>query len=739
MKFTSGRLPGRLRTPPIHQLSSYECGAACLTMVLQHHGHAANLSEIRDECGVGRDGVSALTLVKVASARGFTARAFGYTLKELGECRVPVILHWRFQHFVVFEGYLDGFASIVDPARGRLTVTLQELSDCYTGISLLVYGLNVPKAIIRPRIPGTDDLRTLLSFCLRSDFQPSVVTSVIISSITAQLAAVALPLIARFAINKATDLGSSASIAKEALPCILLALGCLGLSTLLRNAVLVKFRSQINLFLSSRFFLRTVQLPVAFLLNRDTGDLLLRLESNGRMRDALANLLVSGIVDLTFMLSYCCALLIVAPTLFLLAVPLAALHMALFSYLSSIQRPMRVTEMAERGRENGLAIEIIQNIVTVKALGAGDQLLERWVTRLTSALQAESARAYVAGCQDVLQTIFRQGVPWILVLVGCSYVSRGQMSVGSLFAASALALQAIGPYTSLLATSHQLSLLRLDLDRITDITSAATEQSQAGQKRVTLRGNLEVVGVSFRYSKEGPYVLRGVSFSVKPGGTIGIVGRSGSGKSTLLQLLLGFYAPTEGTISYDGHPINTYAPDHLRSQLGVVLQDSHIFSSTIKGNVELRTGPVSRDRLMQALSRAHLDEFVESLPMREHTFMAYSSALSGGERQRLAIARALVNNPQIVLFDEATSHLDSQTEQLIMQSLRELEVTQILIAHRLSTLSHCDSILVLEHGVVVEHGSHAELLGKRGAFWSMLNVQRGNLNEVESGIAQMAV
>nr|WP_281383571.1 ATP-binding cassette domain-containing protein [Granulicella aggregans] len=277
------------------------------------------------------------------------------------------------------------------------------------------------------------------------------------------------------------------------------------------------------------------------------------------------------------------------------------------------------------------------------------------------------------------------------------------------------------------------------MDRITDITSAATEQSQAGQKRVTLRGNLEVVGVSFRYSKEGPYVLRGVSFSVKPGGTIGIVGRSGSGKSTLLQLLLGFYAPTEGTISYDGHPINTYAPDHLRSQLGVVLQDSHIFSSTIKGNVELRTGPVSRDRLMQALSRAHLDEFVESLPMREHTFMAYSSALSGGERQRLAIARALVNNPQIVLFDEATSHLDSQTEQLIMQSLRELEVTQILIAHRLSTLSHCDSILVLEHGVVVEHGSHAELLGKRGAFWSMLNVQRGNLNEVESGIAQMAV
>lgn len=384
---------------------------------------------------------------------------------------------------------------------------------------------------------------------------------------------------------------------------------------------------------------------------------------------------------------------------------------------------MRVTEMGARGKENGLAIEILQNIVTVKALGAAPFLIKRWSSRLSSALSAESSRAYVAAFQDVITTLFQLGTPWTLVLIGCSFAASKHMSLGTLLAASALAMQAVGPYTNLLLSVQQLSLLKLDLSRILDVTSAAPESSNSGLLKVPLKGRIDVSNVSFRYNKESPYVLQRISFTIGPGESLGIVGKSGSGKSSLLQLILGFYAPSSGSILIDGRPIASYDLDYLRTQLGVVLQNNDVFASTIKGNLELRTGPVARQILHDALKLSGLDTFVESLPMKEHTFITHSSVLSGGERQRIVIARALINNPRIILFDEATSHLDSHTEAAISDSIASLAATQIVVAHRLSTVHNCTRIIVLDKGTIVEEGNHLELLNKRGPYWSLHQLQ----------------
>lgn len=303
------RIPGRLRTIPIFQLSSYECGVACLTMLLQHLGEPTTLEEIRAECGIGRDGISALTMIKVARSHGFIAKAYGMSLDDLKRFTHPLILHWRFQHFVVLEGINKNKVHIVDPARGRIVVDLEELSDSYTGVALSIFrDTAMPVRRNRHRPLHKAQHPTLLSMVTKLKLPRDALFSLMLATLVAQIAATALPLLARYALNAAERSVSVPNTLRSAFICLFLCLSCLGISSLLRNCLLVSIRHKINYFLSSTFLSHIVSLPVGFLLNRDTGDLLLRLESNGRLRDVFAGLIVSSLIDIAFMTSYVGAL-----------------------------------------------------------------------------------------------------------------------------------------------------------------------------------------------------------------------------------------------------------------------------------------------------------------------------------------------------------------------------------------------------------------------------------------------
>ncbi len=324
-------------------------------------------------------------------------------------------------------------------------------------------------------------------------------------------------------------------------------------------------------------------------------------------------------------------------------------------------------------------------------------------------------------------TALRTFSPLILLWVGASRVLDGSMSLGTMLALNVLAISFLTPLSSLVSNGQQLQLVGAYFDRLTDVLEAEPEQDlQVVRHAPELSGRIELKHVSFRYDLDAPIVLRDISFTIEPGQKIALVGRTASGKSTLARLLLGLYTPTEGEILYDGIPLGGLNYRTLRSQLGVVLQESFLFSGSIRQNIAFNDPGLSLEQVREAARLAAIHREILRMPMGYETEVAEGgNGLSGGQRQRLSIARALAHKPTILLLDEATSHLDVVTEGLVDQNLSSLSCTRIVIAHRLSTIRNADLILVLDEGVVVERGSHGELLARGGHYSALVQSQMG--------------
>jgi len=299
------------------------------------------------------------------------------------------------------------------------------------------------------------------------------------------------------------------------------------------------------------------------------------------------------------------------------------------------------------------------------------------------------------------------------------------MHLGTMLALNALAATFVTPLASLASSATQLPIIRSHLDRISDVVEAPVEQEvKDAHEPPRLTGHIQLQHVSFKYDANSPTVLKDITVDIVPGQKVAIVGPTGSGKSTLGKLLLGLYLPTEGEILYDGIPLRSLNYQSVRSQFGVIMQDASIFSGSIRQNIAFNNPDMDMESIVNAAKLAALDSDIQQMPMEYETFVAEGgNALSGGQRQRLAIARALANHPSILLLDEATSALDVITEHVIEQNLKSLACTQIIIAHRLSTVRDADTILVLDQGSIVESGSHTQLLAKQGYYARLIQHQ----------------
>ncbi|MCC7539588.1 MAG: cyclic nucleotide-binding domain-containing protein, partial [Deltaproteobacteria bacterium] len=701
--------------PYIPQMEAVECGAACLTMVLAAHGHHAPLSEVRAACGVSRDGVTLKKIVEAARSYGLSTKAQRLEPAELAGVVTPAILHWEMNHFVVLRRWTPAVVHLLDPAVGPREIPPEEFDRSFTGICVSL----APTPEFRKRAPQ----RTSLGRYLRTLGATWGALSLVLSaSLLLNVMGLAVPLSTKLVVDHVLERGQTAWL--EII--VLAALGAVAAQALVgvtRAAVLTALKRHLDIAMTLGFVRHLLSLPLPFLAQRSIGDLMNRVQSNKMLRDLLAGQAVAGLVDGLLLVSYLGLML-------WLDAPLGAIVAgagAAYCVLYAITRPGQLALLQERQvkdvKEQDQLIQIVRGMMTVKSAGSEVAAHTRWLNALVRALNARIRESRAQDGVGVALFAIRALVPVIVLALGAHRVMRGELTLGTLLGFQVLQLGFLAPLETVIQTLMRLQVMPVLMQRMDDILAAEPEPT-GGAPCPRIEGRVTFEDVSFRYGLQSPLVLDGISFSIDKGQKIGLVGASGSGKSTIAKLLLGMFRPVSGRITVDGQDLASLDLASLRRQCGMVLQEAALFEGSVRENISLYHPNAPIEDVVAAARLAQIHDDIESLPKGYETRISASSGLfSGGQRQRLALARAVLHRPPIMILDEATSALDAVTESAIERYLSTRECTRIVIAHRLNTVRDADVILVLRDGRVAERGRYDELV-EQGGFFAEL-VARG--------------
>ncbi|MGW4477001.1 peptidase domain-containing ABC transporter [Nonomuraea sp. NPDC004354] len=699
-----------MRVPVVLQHSMVECGAACLAMVLGAYGRRVPLPALSAELSAGRDGASALALVRVARAHGLDTRALALPAAQVPRIVLPAVAHWQGRHFVVVERVAGDLVTIVDPGRGRVRVTGEEFARDYSGVMLTFTPGN---GFVRGRF---GDRRPWWARYARFSVldHRALVAVLVLLSLLLQGFGLVLPALTEYVVDRVLGAGEMGALPLVGAAAAGAALAHLAVGGL-RSWALVVLRARADTALFDGLARRLLALPFRFFAHRGSADLVSRINSAGVLREVLTGQVLSVLLDAPLAAGYLIAVTVRSP---LLGSALLVLVAAQVVVLLGTRR--RIRELAHREQEarneaQGLLVEAVRGVETVKSAGAETQILERWTGLLTA--QAERARrsSSAQGLQDSLLAALAFAAPLVLLWAGAWQATQGRLTPGALMGTLALAAAALAPLTSLTRSLRGLQTARAQAERLADIWAAAPEPLSPPPPPVSSpRTWIELAGVGFRYAQESHWIVRGVDLRIAPGQKVALVGRSGSGKTTLARLLLGLVHPVEGRIRYTGT---------VRPRFGVVTQEPALFTGSIADNIRLGNPDAGQDEVVQAARLACVHDDIAAMPLGYHTPLTEGGGLSGGQRQRIALARAILGRPEILLLDEATSHLDTRTEAALSANLGTLPQTRIVIAHRLSTIRDADLIVVLDGGRIVEGGTHDRLVAAGGLYASLIRAQ----------------
>lgn len=710
--------PGRAgQIPFIEQLSATECGVACLAMVLAYYGKHVPLSGIRDAIGANRDGVDALSLLKAARSYGFEGRGVKVEPDSLCYLEKGTILHWEFSHFVVFDRLRKDGVEVVDPALGRRVIPTKQFGRSFTGVAVT---LKPGHGFVRV----ADMARPLWSYAKHLIGQSKLVWRILSISLFLQLVATAAPILTGMLLDRAIPHGDDHLLSVLGLGVIAVLL-FQGLASLVRSHLLLALRTQLDAQMTLGFLGHLVSLPFAFFQQRTQGDLLMRLNSNSIIREMLTSTTLSGLLDGALASLYIVALGIISPVIGVLVLLLGLLQAGVLLLSYRRNRELMSQDLQSESKAQAYLVQMLAGIETLKASGNEDRAVQHWSNLFVDHLNVSVARGRLSALVDSLMSALRQTSSLFLLWFGALQVLKGNLTLGTLLALNVLASGFFGPVSTLISSLLQLQLLRSYVERIDDVLKAPPEQDRGRLYRSDrLSGTIELDKVSFRYGPRAATAVQNVSVKIASGQKVAIVGQSGAGKSTVAKLMLGLYKPSSGRVVYDGIDLAELDLRSARQQFGIVTQRPELFCATIRENIALKDPGIPTSEITQAAQLACIHSDISSLPMGYETFLTDSAgSLSGGQRQRLALARALVGRPAVVLLDEATSELDTITEARVHQNLAALRCTRIVIAHRLSTVRDADLILVLADGAIVEQGSHNELLTKHGHYWELVQAQ----------------
>lgn len=679
------------RTPVILQSEGAECGPACLAMIAGHHGHVIDLAALRQKHPVSIKGATLRDLVALGARLDLATRAVRVEIEDLGRLRLPAVLHWGHNHFVVLVRVRRRGIVIHDPSVGRRQIPLPEVSRLFTGVALEAW----PAEGFRRR---TERARVrILDLLRRTSGLGRAGAQILAISLALEVAVIALPvgvamILDDVVVASDTDLLTIIALALGLLLALQVAAGfARAWSTMLVG-------TSLTLQWKVSLFDRMMQLPLGFFAKRHIGDVVSRFGSIDAIQQTLTTRAIQSLLDGAMSVTLVLMMFLYGGWLAWIALASLAAYVLLRLGAYPPYRSMSEEAIVHGARETTHFMESVRGIASVKALNLEGRRRGTWINHLVDRVNAElRVQKLEAGFAAAGTALF--GLSRVLVLCfGARGILAGDLTVGMLVAFVAFKDQFAGRVNALVDTGLQFMMLSLHGERIADIALADPEAPAPPSARRTggRPAALDLVDIGYRYAPTDPEVLSGLSLTIRAGECVGIAGPSGAGKSTLIALVAGLARPTEGRILVDGVPLERIGTAAYRERIGCVLQDDRLFTGSVAENIAGFDPDARPEAIAEAARLAAIHEEILALPMGYETLVGdMGSALSGGQRQRLLLARALYRKPDILILDEATSHLDEDNERAINAAVRRLDVTRIVVAHRASTLAATDRVVSL--------------------------------------------
>ncbi|MBQ6759629.1 MAG: type I secretion system permease/ATPase [Selenomonadaceae bacterium] len=704
-------------------VNGIDTGLACLIAIAKYYNIPADYRQLERAYVLKEGSVDFMTIVRAARDLKLKARMYeGLKEADLDKLVYPVLIKLRSGRSVVITTIREGNIYVMDPAFSQQPVKIDryKLLLDWTGDAILFtrrYELDKKKSKF--------DLRWFVP--VMAKYLP-LWRSVLFLSLILQVLGLASPFFVQNIIDKVL-----VHRAAEALDILVLGMVvCTVFQQImegLRTYIFANITSKMDVVLSSRLYRNITSLPISYFQKWQVGDVVSRVGELETLRGFMTNNSLMIVLDITFAIIYI-AVMFIYYSWILSAVVLCMIP--LFVLLNLIVAPIFRRLINERflisSENRSFLIETITGIHTVKASSVENNFIRRYEEMLARLVKASLNVVNVANVANSIATFFNSMFNLVILWVGAYYVMAGDITVGELIAFQMIAGQLIAPIMRLINQWQDFQRVRVSMDRMADIMDEETEPAFNPSRTTlpSLRGEIALEKLAFSYTEEGGKVLDNVNIRIPAGMKVGIVGRSGSGKSTLTKLIQRLYLPDTGRILIDGVDIAQVEPAWLRRQIGVVLQDSKLFSGTIEENIRVACPNATHEEIINAARLAGADEFINQLQNGYETAVGErGSLLSGGQRQRIAIARALLSDPRINIFDEATSALDYESENIIMNNIETISRgrTMLMIAHRLSTVRDCDAIIVIDKGRIIEAGTHDELMKRNGVYAKLHQAQ----------------
>jgi ATP-binding cassette subfamily C protein len=726
------------RTPTLLQMEAVECGAASLGMILGYHGRIVTLAELRLACGISRDGSKASNVLSAARSYNLQAKGFKVDLDGLQQIACPYIVFWNFNHFLVVEGFTKNQVFLNDPATGRRKVSLSEFSEAFTGVVLVFErGENFKKGGRKPSL--------FLALWDRLQGSTWSLLYCILTGFLLVLPGLAMPTFSQVFVDQVLIQGREDWLRPLIFGMLFTAV-ITGLLMRLQLQLLRRMKIKLSMGMSSKFLWHLLHLPVSFYDQRFAGEISSRIQLNDRLASLLSGKLATTVISAVMVIFYAVVMWQYEKVLTLIGIAFVVVNLVALQWVSRLRVDTNIRMMQEQGKVSGVAIAGLQSMETLKASGLESDFFIRWAGYYAKAVNVRQDMDNLNQKLGALPAFLTGVTSMLLIVVGGLRVmdSGGAFTIGMLVAFQSLMQQFMQPVNQLISLGGDLQELEGTLNRLDDVLQNPTEEEGKrgkGKEKDSLlspcsikgggtpplrtppklEGYLELRDITFGYNRTAVPLIENFSLSLKPGQRIALVGGSGSGKSTVAKLVSGLYQPWTGEIYLDGQPRNELPKQVLVNSMATIEQDIMLFAGTVRDNLTLWDTTIPDSNLIQACRDAAVLEIVRSLPGGFNADLLEGAVnLSGGQRQRLEIARALVNNPSILLMDEATSALDAETEKIIDQNIRLRGCTCLIVAHRLSTIRDCDEIIVMSRGKVVQRGTHDELSQVAGHYLELI-------------------